>query len=106
LRKTIVKQNRYFDSVFLMLVARRIAAQPGIRDASAVLGTAANRKVLAAMGYGAGDEAFAGAGPNDLVLALEGEPAAVDAGAARFHYFDLLPLDSLRPLKYLATASE
>jgi len=82
LRKTIVKQNRYFDSVFLMLVARRIAAQPGIRDASAVLGTAANRKVLAAMGYGAGDEAFAGAGPNDLVLALEGEPAAVDAVAA------------------------
>ncbi len=80
-RKTVVRKNRYLDSVFLMLVARRIAAQPGIRDASAVLATAANRELLAAMGYGddGRDEDFAAAGPNDLVLALEGEEAAVDA---------------------------
>ena len=83
-RKTIVRKNRYFDSVFLMLVARRMAAQPGISDASALLATEANRKVLAGMGYGeAGhDAAFAAAGPNDLVIALEGEAAAVEAIAA------------------------
>jgi len=73
-RKTVVRKNRYLDSVFLMLVARRIAALPGMRDASALLGTPANRELLAAMGYGVED-----AGPNDLVLALEGEEAAVDA---------------------------
>jgi FdrA protein len=83
-RKTVVRKNRYFDSVFLMQVARRLAAQPGIGDASALLATEANRKVLAGMGYGEGghDADFAAAGPNDLVIALEGEAAAVEAIAA------------------------
>jgi FdrA protein len=76
-RKLVIRKNRYFDSVFLMQVARRIAAQPGISDASAVLATDANRRVLTAMGYGGAE--FAGAGPNDLVLAVEGEEAAVNA---------------------------
>jgi len=81
-RTTVVRKNRYFDSVFLMLAAQRIAAHPGIRDAAALLATDANRKVLAAMGYGDGDPDFQGAGPNDLVLALEGEADAVAAVAA------------------------
>lgn len=81
MRKVVVRRNRYLDSVFLMLAARRIAAQPGIRDASALLGTPANRDVLTGMGYGdAGQGAeLAAAGPNDVVLALEGEAAAVEA---------------------------
>jgi FdrA protein len=84
IRKTVVRKNRYFDSVFLMQVARRIAAQPGIRDASALLGTEANRKVLVEMGYGdAGrDKEFAAAGPNDLIIAIEGDESAVAAAAA------------------------
>ena len=83
-RRTIVRKNRYFDSVFLMRVARRIAAQPGIRDASALQATEANRKVLIGMGYGddGRDAEFSASGPNDLVLALEGEKAAVEAVAA------------------------
>lgn len=83
-RTTVIRKNRYLDSVFLMLVARRIAAQPGIHDASALVATEANRKVLAGMGYGDGgrDAEFAAAGPSDLVLALEGEAAAVAAIAA------------------------
>ena len=83
-RKTVVMKNRYYDSVFLMQVAARIAAEPGITDASALLGTAANRKVLADLGYGdAGRDAdFAAAGPNDLIIALEGEESAVAAVAA------------------------
>jgi len=68
-----------------MLVAQRTASEPGIRDASAVMATDANRKALAAIGYGdAGrDQDFAAAGPNDLVLAIEGEAAAVDSVIAR-----------------------
>ncbi len=83
-RRTVIRKNRYFDSVFLMRVARRIASQQGMSDASAVLATEANRKVLIGMGYGddGHDPDFAVAGPNDLVIALEGEEAAVDAIAA------------------------
>lgn len=83
-RRTVIRKNRYFDSVFLMRVARRIASQQGMSDASAVLATEANRKVLMQMGYGeeGHDRDFAAAGPNDLVIALEGEEAAVDQIAA------------------------
>ena len=84
IRTTVIRKNRYFDSVFLMLVARRIAAQPGIADASALLATPANRQVLIGMGYGdqGRNAEFAAAGSNDLVLALTGEEAAVNAIAA------------------------
>jgi len=83
-RITVVRKNRYFDSVFLMQVARRIAGQPGVNDASALLATDANKKVLTELGYGqeGHDADFAAAGPNDLVLALEGEETAVRAVAA------------------------
>jgi len=68
-----------------MLVARRIASEPGIRDASAIMATDANRKALADIGYGdeGRDPDFAAAGPNDLVLAIEGETTAIDAVIAR-----------------------
>ena len=83
-RLIVICRNRYFDSVFLMQVARRIAGQPGIQNAYAVLGTEANRKLLADLGYDgkAGGADLAAAGANDLVLALEGEEAAVGAVAA------------------------
>lgn len=83
-KRLIVRQNRYFDSVFLMQVAHQLAGQPGIHDAFAVMGTDANRKVLAELGYGAGALAaeLAAAAPNDLVFALEGEEAAVQAAAS------------------------
>jgi hypothetical protein len=83
-RRIVIRKNRYFDSVFLMQVARRITGQPGIRDASALLATDANRDVLARMGYGddGRDAGFAAAGPNDLLIAIEGDEDAVEAIAA------------------------
>ena len=101
-RRVVIRRNRYFDSVFLMQVAKRMAGQPGILNAFAVLGTEANRRLLADLGYGAkrrdagltglttvetaatdaATEGLATAGPNDLVLALEGEEAAVAAVAS------------------------
>src|SRR5208337_3990953 len=66
-----------------MQVAKRIAGQPGVHDASAVLGTEANKKLLAELGYDSGQGGeLAAAGPNDLVLALEGDDAAVGAVAS------------------------
>jgi FdrA protein len=79
-KRLIVRKNRYFDSVFLMQVAHQLAGQPGIHDASAVMGTDANRKILAGLGYDTG--VLAAAAPNDLVFALEGEEASVQAVAA------------------------
>ena len=79
IKLTVVRKNRYFDSVFLMQVARKIAGVPGVRDASALLATDANKRILVELGYGQGgkDRDFTAAGPNDLVIALEGEEAAV-----------------------------
>jgi FdrA protein len=80
-KRLIVRKNRYFDSVFLMQVAHQLAGQPGVHDAFAVMGTEANRDVLAGLGYGDGALAaeLTGAAPNDLVLALEGDETAIQA---------------------------
>lgn len=85
-----------------MQVARRIAAQPGITDASAVLGTDANRRVLTGMGYGADD--FSAACPNDLLLAIEGEEQAVDQVAANADSYFTSPVSSAGELRSIADA--
>ncbi len=75
-RDVAIKKNRYFDSVFLMAVARRLAEQPGIEDAAAVMGSAANKLVLIKMGFA--EAALRDAGPNDLVVVLHGRAGAVN----------------------------
>jgi FdrA protein len=74
-KRLLIRKDAYFDSVFLMQAAQRIAGEPGIRDASAVMGTDANRKLLTNMGYD--PQELASAGANDLVFAIEGDDAAV-----------------------------
>jgi FdrA protein len=83
-KSLVVLKNRYFDSIFLMRIAHQIAGLPGIRDASVLMATEANRRLLAELGYGSGGlgEELASAGPNDLVIAIEGEETAVEAVAA------------------------
>lgn len=81
---TVIRDNRYFDSVFLMQAARRMEAEPGIRSASALMATGANRRLLESLGFGGpGPGGLPSTGPNDLIVALEGEPAAVNAVADR-----------------------
>lgn len=75
-REVTIEKNRYLDSVFLMAVARRLAEQPGIEDAAAVMGSAANKRGLLKMGFA--EAALESAGPNDLAVALEGEAEAVN----------------------------
>jgi FdrA protein len=74
-REVAIKKNRYFDSVFLMAVARRLSDQPGIDSAAAVMGSPANQAILVEMGFVAG--ALEAAGPNDLVVALQGDSDAI-----------------------------
>lgn len=81
----VIKDNRYFDSVFLMQAARRMEAEPGIRSASALMATEANRNLLESLGFGGTDPGggLSSTGSNDLIVALEGEAAAIEAVAAQ-----------------------
>ncbi|MEV0094962.1 acyl-CoA synthetase FdrA [Streptomyces sp. NPDC050738] len=70
-----VRPNTYVDSVALMRVAGSLAALPHVEAASLVMGTPANRRILADAGLlaGEGDRAR----PNDLLIALRCSPDAV-----------------------------
>ena len=69
-RSTVV-ENRYFDSVFLMRVAKRISGELGIAEAAAVMATPKNIQILSDAGY----EGVSGlrASSNDLIVALKSE---------------------------------
>ncbi|MFC2078749.1 acyl-CoA synthetase FdrA [Candidatus Bipolaricaulota bacterium] len=76
-RRVAVIENRYFDSVFLMAMARRITEETGIENAAAVMGSDANKTVLENMGFDA--TALKRGKPHDLMVAIEGESAAIEA---------------------------
>jgi len=80
--RVVVRAGLYLDSIFLMQVSDRIARAPGIRRASAVMATTANKEALAAAGLA--DRSLAAAGSDDLAVVVEGETAeAADAAVAR-----------------------
>ncbi len=81
-----VFRNSYRDSVELMQIAAELEAMAGVDRAGLVMATPANLEVLAAAGLLS--EAVAGAGPNDLVVALSASDEdvvaqALDRAAAR-----------------------
>ena len=45
--KAEVRSGAYYDSVVLMQLQRALTEQPGILDAGVVMGTSANKEVLA-----------------------------------------------------------
>ena len=70
-----VERGRYFDSVALMRVARRVTALAGVEAAALMIGTPANKALLAQAGLLAADGERAE--PNDLVIAVRAaEPKA------------------------------
>jgi len=74
-----VRPGAYYDSVVLMQLQRGLTTLPGVLDAGVVMGTVANREILAASGL-ATPEAE-GAEPGDLLIAVraESEGAAAEA---------------------------
>jgi FdrA protein len=48
--RTLIKPSEYHDSVSLMLVARELSKQEGVRDAAVVMATEANKSILAEAG--------------------------------------------------------
>jgi hypothetical protein len=67
---TRVVRNLYRDSVSLMQLSNTLGALPGIGQASVVMATEANLELLRAAGLAKG---AIQAGPNDLLIALEGK---------------------------------
>lgn len=67
----VVRKNEYYDSVFLMRVAKRISEQPGIKQAAALMGTDRNKTLLKEIGIEGPELERATAG--DLVLAVEAD---------------------------------
>ena len=47
---TRIKPSEYHDSITLMLVAKALLELPGVEDAAVVMGTPANREIIAAAG--------------------------------------------------------
>ena len=67
-RGFVIRKNQYFDSVFLMGVSKRIAGVKGVRQNAVLIGSEANKKLLADIGVE--DARIDAAQPNDLIVAV------------------------------------
>jgi FdrA protein len=72
-----IRSGAYYDSIVLMQLQRVLAGQPGVEDAGVVMGTGANKEVLAQSDLIAPEVQAAGA--DDLVIVVKG----ADESAAR-----------------------
>ena len=68
-----IRPGAYYDSVVLMQLQRALTALPGVQEAGVVMGTAANKDVLAQSNLLA--PAAQAAGPDDLIIVVLGETA-------------------------------
>jgi len=71
----IIRKNQYYDSVFLMRVARSLSEEAGVQECAVVMGTDANKERLVEIGFHA-PEVMA-AGPNDLVIGILSDDASL-----------------------------
>lgn len=82
MKSVTVEPERYLDSVLLLRVTQALKAVPGIEEAVVALATPSNLEHLSRVGFSS--TALAGAGPNDLVVAIDGASEdAIAAGRAR-----------------------
>jgi FdrA protein len=79
--QSIVKTSEYHDSVSLMAVARELSNMAGVVDAAVVMGTAANKAILAQANL-LTPQAEA-ATPNDLIIVVNASPDVVDGALSR-----------------------
>ncbi len=76
-----IHPGRYHDSVRLMQASKALQDVPGVTDALVAMATELNLSLLGDMGFDM--DAAAGAGPNDLLLAVRGESEETIATAHR-----------------------
>ena len=78
---TVVKDNNYMDSIFLMKATKEVMKVDGVKDAVVVMGSDMNKTVLADFG-GLTDKAKA-AGTNDLIISVDAENEECAANAEK-----------------------
>src|SRR5919108_768708 len=76
---TSIKPRSYHDSVRLMRLSEVLSGLSQVRQATAAMGTDANKRVLAEVGLLTDD--VRGAGANDLVIVIEADSEAAGRGA-------------------------
>jgi FdrA protein len=71
----VIRKNEYYDSVFLMRVAKRLSEQKGILQTAALMGTEKNKALLEEIEV-TGPE-ISEAAPSDLILAIKADSQEV-----------------------------
>ncbi len=71
--KTQVRTGSYYDSAFLMSLQRSLAGLPGVQDAGVIMGTDANKELLAHINLVSPE--VESAKPDDLVIVVRAEDA-------------------------------
>jgi FdrA protein len=77
--RALVSRSCYRDSIVLMRAAEQLRAQPGVREAAVLMGTAANHLLLEQAGLDSAETA--GAGALDLVVVVEAATGALAEAA-------------------------
>jgi FdrA protein len=77
--KVEIRSGAYYDSVILMKLQRALADQPGIIDAGVVMGTAANKEILAQSNMLVPEVETAGVDDLVIVVTSNEESAALEA---------------------------
>jgi succinyl-CoA synthetase alpha subunit len=70
----VIRKNQYYDSMFLMRVARNLLDEPGVRECAVLMATDANKERLAQLGFTSPE--VMGATANDLVIGILAEDAS------------------------------
>ena len=78
--KVELRHGIYRDSVILMQVSQAVASCRGVTAAIVAMATPLNIEIYERLGFD--PAAVADATPNDLLVAVQGEPEALDAAAA------------------------
>ncbi|MDF2093899.1 FdrA family protein [Knoellia sp. 3-2P3] len=73
-----LRRGAYYDSVSLMQVSRTVASAPGVEAAQVAMATDLNTDVIRSMGF----EVPADTAANDLIVAIRGDEAGIEAGKA------------------------
>jgi succinyl-CoA synthetase alpha subunit len=87
MKAVTISRERYYDSVFLMIITREVKALSRINDAVVSLATPSNVENLARVGFTSPE--LEKAGPNDLVVAIDAENSETLA-AAQAHVEEML----------------
>ncbi|MGD9224049.1 MAG: acyl-CoA synthetase FdrA [Desulfobacteraceae bacterium] len=74
-----IKQDAYYDSVFLMLASKHVKAASGVCEVVASMGTKTNIALMADIGFDAA--VLNEARPNDLIIAVKGDSREIIDGA-------------------------